>query len=74
MKTTATPTRTQLVGPAADIVPVLAAHAVWQEGNRCLHPEAVAAVAVAADAAEELRPQVAFIMNGRWELPVLLGA
>jgi len=71
MKTTATPTRTQLVGPAADIVPVLAAHAVWQEGNRCLHPEAVAAI---ADAAEELRPQVTFIMNGRWELPVLLGA
>jgi len=45
MKTTATPTRAQLVGRAADLVPVLAAHAVWQEENRRLHPEAVDAIA-----------------------------
>lgn len=74
MKTTATSTRTQLVGLAADIVPVLAAPAVRQEGNGCLHPEAIAAIAAIADAVKEPGPQVTFIMNRRWELPVLLGA
>ncbi|EEP69897.1 acyl-CoA dehydrogenase [Micromonospora sp. ATCC 39149] len=42
--TTEAPTREELVQRAADLVPLLRKHAAWQEENRRLHDETVAAI------------------------------
>jgi 3-hydroxy-9,10-secoandrosta-1,3,5(10)-triene-9,17-dione monooxygenase len=44
MTTTETPQRTDLVGRASDLVPLLRKHALWAEENRRLHDEVVEAV------------------------------
>jgi 3-hydroxy-9,10-secoandrosta-1,3,5(10)-triene-9,17-dione monooxygenase len=44
MEITQTPTRTELVRRAAEIVPILQAHAKWHEEHRRLHDESVEAL------------------------------
>ncbi|WP_440899922.1 acyl-CoA dehydrogenase family protein [Actinosynnema sp.] len=45
MNNTAAPSRDELVGRAAELAPALAKHAIWQEENRDLHPDAIDALA-----------------------------
>jgi alkylation response protein AidB-like acyl-CoA dehydrogenase len=47
MSKTSIPTREELVGRAADLVPLLRTHALWSEENRRLHDDVVRALAEA---------------------------
>lgn len=44
MNTSAAPSREELIGRAADLAPVFAKNAIWQEENRVLHEDTIAAL------------------------------